>query len=40
MGKDHPGPDNTVKLLDQAVSEGKPALGLSVNKSWCITRLA
>lgn len=33
-------PRSTTKLLDQAVTEGKPAMGLSVNQSWHIPLLA
>ena len=33
MGRDHLGPDDTIKILDQAVSEGKLAMDLSIKKS-------
>lgn len=39
MRKDCLGPGDTIKLLDQAVSEGKLAVGLCINKSWLIAFL-
>lgn len=39
MGEDCLDPRHTIKLLDQAVSEGKLAVGLSLNKSWLIALL-
>ena len=36
MGKYCADPGDTIKLLDQAVSEGKLAVGLSLNKSWLL----
>ena len=36
MGKDCVDPGDTIKLLDQAVSEGTLAVGLSLNKSWLL----
>ena len=33
LGRDYLGPNDTIQLLDQAISEGKLAMDLSVKKS-------